>query len=335
MAIDLLFKGCLAVVLATLCTNLCGCGEEVEVEVNYVCIDGSTKQEFCKQWRQSGYIKEDGKACFSEDAIVVTRKGHQKIGNIQVGDELLGMDHSNGQLVFSKVRAWLHRKVDVVSEMTVIETDAGAVITSPKHSLGIGDAREGKYLFAEELDIGHFLIIANGSAKIRRIRKQNVRGHYSPLTEISNFFVGTSEHSFVLAHSFAHLREPRKYEPLVHGAMSVAELFSSQLHEVDPTSDGYLHPVLRQLLHFAPFAKISPFVDGDGTLVEWTRNLTFGDEKETGLTLIRRLKGGGGGGAAAAGAAGARQNLIMQMMKVHSVSPQFLLNDITPALLTR
>eukprot|EP00427_Karlodinium_veneficum_P046342 CAMPEP_0169300508 /NCGR_PEP_ID=MMETSP1016-20121227/67662_1 /TAXON_ID=342587 /ORGANISM="Karlodinium micrum, Strain CCMP2283" /LENGTH=190 /DNA_ID=CAMNT_0009392873 /DNA_START=38 /DNA_END=607 /DNA_ORIENTATION=+ len=190
MAIDLLFKGCLAVVLATLCTNLCGCGEEVEVEVNYVCIDGSTKQEFCKQWRQSGYIKEDGKACFSEDAIVVTRKGHQKIGNIQVGDELLGMDHSNGQLVFSKVRAWLHRKVDVVSEMTVIETDAG---------------------------------IANGSAKIRRIRKQNVRGHYSPLTEISNFFVGTSEHSFVLAHSFAHLREPRKYEPLVHGAMSVAE----------------------------------------------------------------------------------------------------------------
>lgn len=253
----------LAVALSAICTNLCGCGQEMDLAVEYQCTDGSSRTETCKSWRQKGKITQDGKACFSEDAIVITRTGHKKIAEVQVGDELLGMDHVKGEPVFTKVRAWLHRNVHAQSEMTVIETDAGSLIASPQHSIAVHGG--GKYAFAGEFAVGHNLIRADGSSvAVRRIRKQMAKGYYSPLTHTSNLFVGTSPDSVVLAHNFAHLREPRWYEPLVHSMMGVAETFSSRVHDISDSKEGYLHPVMHFGLRLAPLVNLSPSLhDGD------------------------------------------------------------------------
>jgi hypothetical protein len=247
------------------------------LQVDYVCVDGSTNVQTCKNWRQTGKIKQEGKACFPGNAIVITKKGPKQMGHVNIGDELLGRDPATGQVSFSKVRAWLHRDVDAVSDMTVVETVAGVVIASPKHSLATRtfsanpldvsntDTPEGgvafyDYTFATELKAGQGLISPGQDLKVIKTHTQSAKGAFSPLTHHSNFFVGASELSVVLAHSFAHLRRPRWYENAVHGAMSLAELVSPKIHDIDYEVDRkYLHPVLR---HFAPVAPWLAEIDG-------------------------------------------------------------------------
>jgi hypothetical protein len=151
--------------------------------------------------------------------------------------------------------------------MTVIETDHGSVIASPKHSIAVH--RGGEYAFASEVAVGHSLVRADGSSvAVRSIRKQTAKGYYSPLTHTSNLFVGTSPDSVVLAHSFAHLRGPRWYEPHVHAMMSVAEMFSAKIHEVHDNKEGYLHPVLKFGLRLAPLINMSPSLQSDDVAEE-------------------------------------------------------------------
>merc|ERR1719188_2405968 len=63
-------------------------------------------------------------SCFPADAVVISAAGPKRMADVQVGDSLLGMDAA-GKIDFSEVRAWLHRDVDALSNMTVIETDIG------------------------------------------------------------------------------------------------------------------------------------------------------------------------------------------------------------------
>jgi hypothetical protein len=265
--VDIL-KFLITVALGVICANLTGCGQEMDLAVDYECTDGSTNTQTCKTWRQRGKITQEAKSCFSEDAIVLTRMGHKRIAEVRVGDELLGMDHAKGQPVFTKVRAWLHRNVHAKSEMTVIETDLGSVIASPKHSIAVH--KGGEYAFASELAVGHSLVRPDGSSvTVRRVRRQTAKGYYSPLTHTSNFFVGTSKDSAVLAHSFAHLPGPRWYEPIVHGVMRFAETFrGARIHEVSGDEDGYLHPVMQFMLRLAPLVGMSPSLQNGEEVAE-------------------------------------------------------------------
>jgi hypothetical protein len=288
-----------AAALATISIILHGCTGDLVVSVSYLCIDNSGPDETCKLWRQTGSIKPEPKACFSEDALVITPNGPKAMVELQVGDELLGFDHATGQTTFTKVRAWLHRTVEVLSDMTLIETDDGMVVTSPMHSIATGSIRDSTYVFADDLQVGQALIAANGSSvAVRKLRKQQAKGFYSPLTHTSNFFVGSSPRSAVLAHNFAHLTTPRWYEPIVHSAMAMSEVLFDNIHHVGPhdSDQRYLHPVLRPMLNFAPFAQVSPFVDdAHGGLLEWSRNLSMTGAQMVGSQPVlslsdRRLK---------------------------------------------
>mmetsp|Transcript_58643 Transcript_58643/g.107940 ORF Transcript_58643/g.107940 Transcript_58643/m.107940 type:complete len:314 (+) Transcript_58643:62-1003(+) len=269
------------VAIAFLCATLT-VGEEYSVDIDYTCQDGSGAAQQCKSWKQSGKVKKEGAACFPGDATVITRAGPKQMSEVQLTDELLGFDHFTGRSVFTKIRAWLHRYVDVESDMTVIEIDNGRIVTSPKHSIATGNADHDsyyhRYAFARDLRSGHFLLASNGSKlAVRGTHVQKAKGYYSPLTYTSNYFAGADEKSVVLAHSFAHVPFPRSIAWIVHGAMRVAELFSENTHRIDFERERkYLHPVLRQILRFFPLIDTEPEVT-----IKWQHevgNLTAAQE---------------------------------------------------------
>jgi hypothetical protein len=268
---------CLAVALFTVAALLTGC-DEYTIDVDYQCSDSSSNIQTCKSWRQTGSIKKEIR-CFPGDAVLIGKDGPLQMDQVRVGDALLGFDHSTGQVVFSKVRAWIHRDVQSISDMTVLRTSAGLLTTSGKHGIAVRDeAGDTDYSFAEDIQIGHALVSANGSAiPVQGRSTRTTRGLYTPLTGTSNFFVGDSEGSAVLAHSFAHLRHPRAYETAFHGLMRAAELFSRSVHDLDYDGDGkYFHPVVRMLGPVAPIFGVGL----DSFYFQFERNITHGSPPE-------------------------------------------------------
>merc|ERR1712228_494152 len=172
------------------------------------------------------------------------------MSDVSLGDELLGFNHATGQTEFSAVRAWLHRDLDAEVLMTNIRTDVGNLVATPMHSLasGKGDA----YTFARDFLTGDTLITPGGSAVVRDISLTHGQGLYAPLTMTSNYFVGdgTPESSF-LAHNFAHLATPQRYDSAIHGLLSVVELFKPSIHAVGHSERSYVHPVMRVLARVA------------------------------------------------------------------------------------
>ncbi|CAK0882597.1 unnamed protein product [Prorocentrum cordatum] len=113
---------------------------------------------------------------------------------------------------------------DAHSNMTVVETSIGKVVASAKHSIATGTVGRVEYAYADELEMGHELIAMNGSAvRVVSTGVQAAAGFYSPLTYSSNFFVGSSADSVVLAHGFAHNPAPVFSAHVVHALMNIAE----------------------------------------------------------------------------------------------------------------
>ncbi|CAK0882594.1 unnamed protein product [Prorocentrum cordatum] len=171
----------------------------------------------------SGHAPHRG-SCFPADAVVIGAAGPKRMADVRVGDSLLGVDAA-GKIGFSEVRAWLHRDVDAHSNMTVVETSIGKVVASAKHSIATGTVGRVEYAYADELEMGHELIAMNGSAvRVVSTGVQAAAGFYSPLTYSSNFFVGSSADSVVLAHGFAHNPAPVFSAHVVHALMNIAEV---------------------------------------------------------------------------------------------------------------
>jgi hypothetical protein len=200
---------------------------------------------------------EEDPNCFPADAVVISSEGPKRMADVQIGDSLLGME-PEGEVVFSKVRGWLHRQPEGSSSMTVIETDGGSTIASAKHSIGTPMAGRLTYMYADAFQVGHQVYSRNGSAvTVRGIGEKVVHGFYSPLTMTSNFFVGTTADSVLLAHGFAHFPVPVFGAKVVHTLCSIGEFFSSTLHDVDGSEQKYLHPVAHFLLTFFPVVDVS------------------------------------------------------------------------------
>jgi len=211
-------------------------------------------------------------SCFPADAVVISVAGPKRMADVQVGDSLLAMDAA-GKIDFSEVRAWLHRDVDALSNMTVIETDIGKMVASAKHSIATDMAGRVKYAYADELEVGHKLFAKNGSAvHVLGTGFQAVAGFYSPLTYTSNFFVGSSADSVVLAHGFAHNPAPVFSAHVVHALMNIAEfLYGSSVHEIGHKQQKrYLHPVLRAVLAVCPIVSIDAESEAS-SMWQWLR----------------------------------------------------------------
>lgn len=238
---------CTAALLA-IATVLSGC-YTYEVKMSYKCVTPPTAPNtMCMEWEQIGGVKTPT-TCFPGEATVTTRTGTKAMADLKIGDEILGMEHATGKQVFSRVRAWIHRNENAETLMSAVKGDQGTLVASPRHSVATSKM---SYEFASELQEGSTLLASNGVMIVNSVSDTKARGLYAPLTATSNFFVGGPEmKTTVLAHSFAELRYPRRYEGLIQYLLSVTEFFSPSVHEI--TDGDYIHPVFVVLMKIFPW----------------------------------------------------------------------------------
>jgi hypothetical protein len=181
------------------------------------------------------------------------------MAHVAIGDELLGQNRQ-GDLVFSPVRAWLHREPGAEVEMLEISAEAGRVIASAKHYL----RTDSGYRVAGDFVFGQKLFTPAGVVSVRSVERVVRGGVFAPLTTTSNYFVGASNSSLVLAHNFAHFPPSMISEVFIHSVFSVAEWVIPDMHSV--RTEWYIHPIAKIL---APLfgIKLSSSEPGSANLV--------------------------------------------------------------------
>jgi hypothetical protein len=253
------------------------------------------------------------------------------MSKLSLGDEILGFDHGSGRSVFSPLRAWLHRVPEEEMLMTKIEADDVSFVASSKHLMAVKGGAE--YEFAGYLKPHQdVLMMGNGSGTtVRKVTDAIGRGLYAPLTGTSNFYVeGDGGHHRVLAHSFAHVRNPRKYETIFHKLLDVGEFIWPSLSHVDDTSlEAYIHPLADLWMKFLGVSIVqeplirrrlrsnSLFEFEDITLPD-TDTMKQNDMADHESATGRRLYNSGGGGN------NNQQQLILILLAVVENMPPFL-----------
>jgi hypothetical protein len=248
MAGTLLKKVVGTAALMAIATVLSGC-YTYEVKMTYKCVSPPTgTNTMCMEWEQAGGVKTPT-TCFPGDATVITRTGVRSMSDLKIGDEILGMAN-DGKQVFSPVRAWIHRNVHAETSMTSVESAKGTLIASPRHSIATGSTDQFKYEFASELQEGSLLLAQDGTAAgVTGVSETRARGLYAPLTSTSNFFVGGPQmKTAVLAHNFAELRYPRRFDGIIQRLISAAEFVKPTINEVTTKDGDYIHPVFATLM---------------------------------------------------------------------------------------
>jgi hypothetical protein len=232
-----------------------------DVKMTYRCValTNVTEGLTCSEWQQEGFVQQP--SCFPGEATVMTKNGPKTMAKLEIGDEILGFDHTKGYAVFSPVRAWLHREPTGEVNMVAVKSSTGTLITSNRHSLAVQDGHA--YKFAGDLEAGKdALLTSNGTgALVEKVYDVHATGLFAPLTATSNYFVGgPGETPAVLAHSFAQLQDPRRFEVAFHGSLSAAEFFWPSINEVDHTNNApYVHPVARLWMRLAGIQMIQAF----------------------------------------------------------------------------
>lgn len=254
-------------VLVALSSLLCGCQlGAYDVKVEYECSSFNTTYKACMKWKQTGELSPSTQ-CLPGHALLQSRAGLKRLDEIQLGDEVLGFNHATGLPEYSKVRAWLHRHPKGSVEMLDIKTEAGTLTASSYHSVAVLNGKGVDYAFTRDIRSGDRIAALNGSAEVLRSDPSRSLGFYAPLTQTSNFYVtvGTSELQ-LLVHSFAHLRDPRKYDVALHAILDVVEFFSPSIHTVSDMANAYAHPVVRFLAWATglPLDPASPITWSDG-----------------------------------------------------------------------
>lgn len=239
--------------LALLFFSIQGCNEKKAFPINiqHTCEaweERADSNRVCSSWRTTGEVVEerrDGGGCFPGDAVVLTPRGPKRLAEVAVGEELLGQD-ARGKPVYSPVRAWLHRDTDLTPEMVRVTTGAGGVTVSTEHYFRTAEG----HAIAGDLLPGQKLFTPAGDVFVHDVeRGVNGVGAFAPLTRTSNYFVGASNASLVLAHAFAHFPPSRVAEFFVHSVLSVGDLIMPEMKSV--REDAYIHPIALLLARFA------------------------------------------------------------------------------------
>jgi hypothetical protein len=265
MADDVVQRVVSVLVLMCMSLTLNGCVEtfhehepyDLNVRMSYKCVflmhvsGGLT----CAEWIQEGGILAP--YCFPANATVSTRSGTKTMSELNLGEDILGLDDETGVPVFSPVRAWLHRDSGIEVNMASVRSGSGTLVVSSRHSIAVRDedvcelAACNIYKFAGELEPGRdSLVMKDGFANVLEVSHTLATGLFAPLTKTSNFFVGgPGEEPWALAHSFAQLKQPRRYEAAFHRLLDVAEFIWPPMNDFE--NEGYVHPIARMLMRIA------------------------------------------------------------------------------------
>jgi hypothetical protein len=236
--------------LPTLLSALIGAvnGNTYSLNVNYICTDDISIDGICGSWHQTGTFQLET-SCFPGDSVVITENGLKRMDAVQVGDMILGFDESTGKDVYTEMRAWLHRFPQMKHDYIKLNTEKGSLEVAREHHVAVLSKKDSplEYRYGSEVTPGEYLWSRGGPVEVLTVTPALPnKGLYAPFTRLSNFYVGMNTSATFLAHSFAHVSYPTVLAPVVHGIMSVTELFSSNLHEVDHPTE-YVHPVARRL----------------------------------------------------------------------------------------
>jgi hypothetical protein len=241
--------------LAAISTWLSGC-QTYEVKMSYKCVSApAAPNTMCMEWEQVGGVKTPS-TCFPGEATVLTRTGSKAMSDLRIGDVIEGYDHGRGEIVYTPVLAWLHRDTHAAASMSAVTVAEGTLVASPKHSLATfsdspapASFKSAAYKFASELQEGSYLLTSDGNtAHVKSIARTMGHGLYAPLTGTSNYFVGGPQlKTRVLAHNFAEVRYPRRFEGVVQSMFAIYEFFIPSSRHINQ-DDAYIHPVASMLM---------------------------------------------------------------------------------------
>lgn len=151
--------------------------------------------------------------CFSGDTTVRTSNGDiRKLSELRIGDNVLTLDQSTGQLVFSEVILFLDRNTRQRREFLRIYTKSGQSLTlTPAHMLLIGNKTSTNTIYAEKIQVNDTLLVrVNDSLvedSVRSIEPILLTGVYAPLTKTGTLIVNdvaVSCYAVVDSQSIAH-----------------------------------------------------------------------------------------------------------------------------------
>lgn len=193
----------------------------------------------CTKYTQTGRV-EEYIGCFPEDSYVPTPYGDKLMSELEIGDTVFALD--NGKVIETKVKAWLHRITHFDMNYTILTTDSGMLVASEMHNLAHFSENDIDYKYSHEFQVGDFLVGMNGTReKVHSINHTIMRGLYAPYTESGTLFVGYGRNSY-LAHSFAHIRNPTLYKPLLDIVFYFYEMYDPDVHNLTDYTN-YIHPI--------------------------------------------------------------------------------------------
>jgi hypothetical protein len=248
----------------------------------------------CTEWSHSGTIKQNTGSCFPENTYVITSEGITQMKDLYVGSDLLGYNTYTELTEFSEMPTWFHYDRNVQIPYINVLTKDGSITSSSMHNIAFtndGDSND-FYKYTSELSENDNLI--GFTFDQNNLEDQNVRecdiiktetvnqvGMYAPYTKLHNYFVSDDRKNFYLAHSFAHVKNPAKYE------YAVSTVFNTLLrfYNVDETQDVYLNPIAKSLynimsLYENPVNYVSSLRrrlgDDEGGSEDYTQSFTTG-----------------------------------------------------------
>ncbi|XP_032513118.2 tiggy-winkle hedgehog protein [Danaus plexippus] len=153
-----------------------------------------------------------GAGCFPSGSLVHTEKGPKNIDSLQKGDRVLAADN-DGKLVFSEVLTFIDRDPNAVRQYIELTAENNATITTtPSHLLLLAAADGWRESFADNVEIGDFLLTRGQGSVMRPSRVVNIRrvsklGVFAPLTRTGTIIVDdalASCYALINSHSIAH-----------------------------------------------------------------------------------------------------------------------------------
>jgi hypothetical protein len=186
--------------------------------------------------------------CFNENTFIMTRTGINQMKNLKQGDDILGLTTQN-KPEFSKVKLWFHRDTSTISMHKTVKTNDGTLTSSFTHNIAtINDAQDIIYKHIDNIKHNELLIGLNDSfiysSKVIDGYNSKKQGMYAPFTELGNYFVSDDGNAFYLAHSFACITDPLKYENIIHNIFSAFEYINPFINDLDD-DNIYINPIAK------------------------------------------------------------------------------------------
>ena len=195
----------------------------------------------CIKWVQNGTVEEDYGSCFPSDAKVMTYgEGIVEMKDLKVGQMVLAQNNEcyDCPPIYSEVVGWFHKDSDVEYDYLEIKTgETGTFYTSAYHNIAIQD---GKYVFAKDLEgINLFSNKRNKNVgSVKEINTQTKQGMYAPKTRSGNYYIMLNFEAHILAHNYAHIKDPVNYETMVDFMFNTYEYLYGKPADIDEA-----HPV--------------------------------------------------------------------------------------------